>query len=52
MSASARAALDRWKKKMIEELGEDGFNVYSQGNNVSPIFENNKDNKSPLVVEM
>lgn len=31
MSEKSRAALEYWKKNMIEKLGEDGFNKYSRG---------------------
>jgi len=31
MSEKSRAALENWKKNMIEKLGEDGFNTYSRG---------------------
>jgi hypothetical protein len=31
MSASAKAALQRWRSKLIEQLGEEGFLRYSQG---------------------
>jgi len=32
MSEKSKAALENWKKSMIEKLGEDGFNKYSRGN--------------------
>jgi len=32
MSEKSKAALENWKKCMIEKLGEDGFNKYSKGN--------------------
>lgn len=32
MSEKSKAALENWKKSMIEKLGEDGFNKYSKGN--------------------
>lgn len=31
MSAQSKMALEKWKKNMIEKLGEDGFNKYSKG---------------------
>lgn len=31
MSEKSKAALENWKMKMIEKLGEDGFNKYSKG---------------------
>lgn len=31
MSEKSKAALENWKKNMIEKLGEDGFNKYSKG---------------------
>lgn len=31
MSEQSKAALENWKKSMIEKLGEDGFNLYSRG---------------------
>lgn len=31
MSEKSKAALEKWKRSMIEKLGEDGFNVYSRG---------------------
>lgn len=31
MSEKSKAALERWKKNMIEKLGEDGFAEYSRG---------------------
>lgn len=31
ISEQSKAALERWKKNMIEKLGEDGFNEYSKG---------------------
>lgn len=31
MSEKSKAALENWKKNMIEKLGEDGFNEYSKG---------------------
>jgi len=31
MSEKSKAALENWKKSMIEKLGEDGFNKYSRG---------------------
>jgi len=32
MSEKSKAALENWKKSMIEKLGDDGFNKYSRGN--------------------
>lgn len=32
MSEKSKAALENWKKSMIEKMGEDGFNKYSRGN--------------------
>lgn len=37
MSEDAKAMLDRWKKRMIAQMGEEGFEIYKQG-----IFINNK----------
>lgn len=31
MTAAGKARLEEWKKKMTEELGEEGFQKYSQG---------------------
>jgi len=31
MSEKSKAALENWKKNMIEKLGEDGFKKYSGG---------------------
>lgn len=31
MSEKSKAALENWKRSMIEKLGEDGFNKYSRG---------------------
>lgn len=31
MSEQSKAALEKWKKNMIEKLGKDGFNEYSEG---------------------
>lgn len=31
MSTQSKIALEKWKQKMIEKLGEDGFNKYSRG---------------------
>jgi len=31
MSEKSKAALENWKKNMIEKLGEEGFNKYSKG---------------------
>jgi hypothetical protein len=31
MSEKSKAALENWKRSMIEKMGEDGFNEYSRG---------------------
>lgn len=31
MSAKSKTVLENWKKGMIENLGEDGFNKYTKG---------------------
>lgn len=31
MPQSSRLALERWKKKMIDKLGDEGFRIYKQG---------------------
>lgn len=38
LSADQIFYLDRWKKKMVEELGEEGFKQYSQGESGSLLY--------------